>query len=100
MIKCSHTNCEKENNALKGLFKDELDRCLKLCNATDKKFLVDEEERLKLIQCFKTNNCKLPLEHMKANRDTPEFKAMRACAEEKCKESVNKMKSFEPATGE
>ena len=101
MIKCTHTNCEKENSALKALFKDELDRCLKVCNASEKKFnLIDEEERARLKECFKTNNCKLPMEHIKENRGSPEFKAMKACAEEKCKESMDKLKNFEPALGE
>lgn len=100
-MKCSHANCEKENNAMKALFKEDLERCLKLCNASDKKFsTASEEDRTKLIQCFKANNCKLPLEHIRANRNTPEFKAMKACAEEKCKETMSKLKNLDPVFSE
>lgn len=98
LIKCTHEFCEEQNIALKALFKDELDKCLKLCKASDKKLnTLEEEERKKIKECFRENNCKSPMEHIKANRETPEFKAMKECAEEKCKEQFNKIKEFDPS---
>lgn len=40
------------------------------------------------------------MEHIRENRDTPQFKALKQCAEDKCKEQFGKIKqldgSFEP----
>lgn len=95
LIKCTHSYCPEENAAFKLLFKEELDKCLKMCNAGERRMnTLDEDERKKIRDCFKENNCKMPYEHMKKNRDTPQFKALRQCSEEKCKEQNEKFKQF------
>ena len=101
LIKCTQQYCEEQNTALKALFKEELDKCLKTCEAGDKKLsALEEEDRKKIRECFRANKCKLPMEHIRENRDTPQFKALKQCAEDKCKEQFGKIKqldgSFEP----
>lgn len=95
LMKCTHEKCEDENKALKALFKDELDKCLKTCNIADMKMApLEEAERKKFRDCFRANNCKLPYEHIRANRDTPQFKAAKECAESKCGDQYSKIREM------
>lgn len=37
----------------------------------------------------------MPMEHIRTHRDTPQFKEMKKCAEEKCTDKFNKLKQID-----
>ena len=80
---------------MRSLFKTELDGCLKTCNANGPKelSLLADEDLKDVKACFQANNCKLPLEHLKQNRDKPQAKALTKCMMQRCAAQVAKAKS-------
>lgn len=81
--------------AAKGLFKADLDRCLGICGAPGRELsLLSDEELKELKGCFQQNNCRLPLQHLKANGDKPQVQALKACAAQNCGPQVAKVKAL------
>ena len=56
--------------------------------------VIEGEEKRKIIECFIANKCKSPIEHIRQNKNTKEFKVVRACAEQKCPAQFAKVKPF------
>ena len=95
LAKCAMQGCQSQMNAARSLFKTELDACLKKCNASGNKAnFFDEAEFESLRGCFRTNNCKLPLEHLKQNRDAAQVKALRQCLVQRCAKEATRAKSL------
>ena len=82
-------------NAARTLFRTEMDGCLKTCNASGKKLSLFADEELKdLKSYFQANNCKMPLDHLRANAATPQVRALKTCTDQSCKDLVAKMRKL------